>query len=59
MTYCPGRTLPIVKLPLIFPVPACIMQAEAIAALEPGLEIVHEVSVGKNPVPLTAILTPS
>jgi hypothetical protein len=43
------------KLPLVIVLPACLTQAAdpATTASEPGLEIEHEVSVGKNPVPFT------
>jgi hypothetical protein len=48
------------KLPLMVMPPVNLAQAAdpVITADEPGLEIVHDWSVGKNPVPLTLTLIP-
>jgi hypothetical protein len=48
ITYCPGNTLPMKKLPSGLPDPAFTEHpAFRIMVTEVGLEIVHEVSVGR------------
>src|SRR5208282_4170078 len=48
------------KLEFVRPLPSTMAQADDTArtAPEPGLDSVHEESVGKNPVPLTAMCAP-
>ena len=63
ITYSPGGACPITKLPFTIPVPTVMATAPESARiglkelLEPLMRV-HEVSVGRNPVPLTSIRSP-